>query len=195
MTCSHPHYLTFTLQTYHHQEHQYMALHTHMISPSHLHTQTRMQKINTYNHSYVKFFSRTKQSHTQTRQNNLHSVHSRPCGIYEQSGPQNNKHSTTHCNAPKYSGSYLRPKTQTYNICMTRHSYFPFTSTYSSTRHNTNRKHNIHRIPSTNIQHTSTLQGSKPTIFNNGRYTTYVPTLSLQQTYKLTCVIIIHTSI
>ena len=34
-----------------------------------------------------------------------------------------------------------------------------YTSTYSSTRHNTNRKHNIQHTPYTNIQHTSTLQG------------------------------------
>ena len=34
----------------------------------------------------------------------------------------------------------------------------PYTSTYSSTRHNTNRKHNIHHTPYTNIQHTSTLK-------------------------------------
>ena len=46
-------------------------------------------------------------------------------------------------------------KTQTYNTCMTKHSYFPYMSTYSSTRHNTNRKHNIHHTPYTNIQHTS----------------------------------------
>ena len=31
--------------------------------------------------------------------------------------------------------------------------------TYSSTPHNTNIKHNIHHIPYTNTQHTSTLQG------------------------------------
>ena len=35
----------------------------------------------------------------------------------------------------------------------------PYTSTYSSTPHNTNRKHNIHHIPYTNTQHISTLQG------------------------------------
>ena len=52
-------------------------------------------------------------------------------------------------------------KIQTYNICMTKHSYVPYTSTYSSMRHNTNGKHNIHHIPYTNIQHTSTLQCSK----------------------------------
>ena len=49
--------------------------------------------------------------------------------------------------------------TQTYNICMTKHSHSPYTSTYSSTHDNTNRKHNIHHIPYTNTQHTSTLQG------------------------------------
>ena len=42
-----------------------------------------------------------------------------------------------------------------------KHSYFPYTSTNSPTPHNTNRKHNIHHTPYTNIQHTSTLQGSK----------------------------------
>ena len=35
----------------------------------------------------------------------------------------------------------------------------PIHGTYSSTPHNTNRKHNIHHIPYTNTQHTSTLQG------------------------------------
>ena len=58
--------------------------------------------------------------------------------------------------------------TQTYNICMPKHSHFPYTSTHSSTHHNTNRKHNIHHIHYTNTQHTST---HKKTIFNNGRYT------------------------
>ena len=37
-------------------------------------------------------------------------------------------------------------------------------------------KHNIHHSPYTNTQHTSTLQGKKTTIFNNGRYTTNIPT-------------------
>ena len=49
--------------------------------------------------------------------------------------------------------------TQDTNICMTKHSHSPYTSTYSSTPHNTNRKHNIHHITYTNTQHTSTLQG------------------------------------
>ena len=62
-------------------------------------------------------------------------------------------------------------KTQTYNICMTKHSYFPYTSTYSSMRHNTNRKHNVHHTPYTNILQHSRL---KNTIFNNG-YTTNIP--------------------
>ena len=34
----------------------------------------------------------------------------------------------------------------TYNICMTKNSHSPYTSTYSSTPHNTNRQHNIHYI-------------------------------------------------
>ena len=42
---------------------------------------------------------------------NADSVHTGPCRIYEQSGPNNKQQSTTHGNAPKGSGSYLRPKT------------------------------------------------------------------------------------
>ena len=41
----------------------------------------------------------------------MQSVHTRTCRIYEQSGPNNKQQSTTHGNAPKGSGSYLRPKT------------------------------------------------------------------------------------
>ena len=52
-------------------------------------------------------------------------------------------------------------KTQTYNICMTKHSPFPYTSTYSSTPRNTNSKHNTHHIHYTNTQHTST----RPSLF------------------------------
>ena len=47
---------------------------------------------------------------------------------------------------------------------MTKHSHFPYTSTYSFTPHNTNRKHNIHHIHYTNIlQHPK----AKKTIVNN----------------------------
>ena len=38
----HQHYSTYTLQTYHHQEHQLRSWPTHTTSPSHLHTQTRV---------------------------------------------------------------------------------------------------------------------------------------------------------
>ena len=49
--------------------------------------------------------------------------------------------------------------TQTYTIYMTKHSHITYTSTHTSMPHITNIKHNIHSIPYTNIQHTSTLQG------------------------------------
>ena len=53
-----------------------------MTSPSHLHTQARVQQRNTYNHTYIKFCpDKSKQSHTKSRQNNLHSVYSRPYRI------------------------------------------------------------------------------------------------------------------
>ena len=58
---------------------------------------------------------------------------------------------------------------------MSKHSHFPYTITYSSASHNTNRKHNIHHIHYTNTQHTSHSK-TKNTIFNNGHYTTNIPT-------------------
>ena len=51
----HQHYSTYTLQTYHHQEHQFRSWPTQMTSSSHLHTQARVQQRNTYNHTYIKF--------------------------------------------------------------------------------------------------------------------------------------------
>ena len=76
-----PHYLTFTPQTYHHPVHRFMSWPTEM--SSHPHTQAREQPRNIYNHTYIKcFLDKTKQSHTKSRQNNLHSVHARHCRIY-----------------------------------------------------------------------------------------------------------------
>ena len=69
-------------------------------------------------------------------------------------------------------------KTQTYNICMTKNSHSSYTSTYSSTPHNTSRKHNIHHIPYTNTQHTSTLQSSINPLF--------LTTTATQQTFPQT---------
>ena len=72
-----------------------------------------------------------KQPLTKSRQNNLHSVHTRPCRIYEQSGPYNKQQSTTHGNAHKCSGSYLRPKTHIHHT----HPHHFSTSTQTSTNH------------------------------------------------------------
>ena len=46
---------------------------------------------------------------TKFRQNNLHSVHTRPCRIYEQSGPYNKQQSTTHGNAPNVTPPTIPP--------------------------------------------------------------------------------------
>ena len=52
----HPHFLTFTPQTYHHPVHRFRSWHTQMISrsQSHPHTQVQVQPRNTYNHTYTK---------------------------------------------------------------------------------------------------------------------------------------------
>ena len=51
----HPHYLTFTPQTYHHTVHRFRSWPTQTTSQSHPHTQVRVQSRNTYNHTYIKF--------------------------------------------------------------------------------------------------------------------------------------------
>ena len=51
----HPHYLTFTPQTYHHPVHRFRSWPTQTTSQSHSHTQVRVQPRNTYNHTYIKF--------------------------------------------------------------------------------------------------------------------------------------------
>ena len=94
------------------------------------HTSTSAAK--KYIQPYVhKVFAYTKQPLTKSRQNNLHSVHTRPCRIYEQSGHNNKQQSTTHGNAPKSSGSYLRPKTHIQHT----HPQHLSTSTQTSTNH------------------------------------------------------------
>ena len=133
-----PHYLTFTSQTYDHPVHRFRSWPTHTTSQLHPHTQVRVQPRNTYNHTYIQFFlDKTKQPLTKSSQNNLHSVHTRPCRIYEQSGPNNIQQSTTHGNAPKGSESYLDPKltysTHIHNISVQAHkplqSIKPLTAT------------------------------------------------------------------
>ena len=65
-----------------------------------------------------------------TKQNNL-LLNPRPCRIYEQSGPNNKQQSTTHGNAPKGSGSYLRPTTHIQHT----HPQHLSTNTHTSTNH------------------------------------------------------------
>ena len=94
------------------------------ITSTHTSTSAAKKYIQPYLHK-VFAWTKTKQPLTKSRQNNLHSVHTRPCRIYEQSGPNNKQQSTTHGNAPKGSGSYLRPK----------NSHTAHTSTTSQYKH------------------------------------------------------------
>ena len=49
MASFHQHYSTYTLQTYHHQDHQFRSWPTQMTSPSHLHTHAQVQQRNGQN--------------------------------------------------------------------------------------------------------------------------------------------------
>ena len=97
------------------------------ITSTHTSTSAAKKYIQPYLH---KVFAWTKQPLIKSRQNNLHSDHTRPCRIYEQSGPNNKQQSTTHGNAPKGSGSYLRPKTHIQHT----HPQHLSTSTQTSTK-------------------------------------------------------------
>ena len=51
----HPLYFIFTMQTCHHPDHWFRACLTQMTSLAYLHTQARVQPINPYHHTYIKF--------------------------------------------------------------------------------------------------------------------------------------------
>ena len=108
-------YSIFTLQTYHHSDHRFRPWPMHMALPSHLHTQARVQPINTYSHTYIKYFSWTKQNTLAL------SIDKITCTLFtpdpaEQSRLQNNQHCITYDNAPKVDCPYLRPKTYSTHI-------------------------------------------------------------------------------
>ena len=100
------------------------------ITSTHTSTSAAKKYIQPYPHK-VFAWTKQKQPITKSRQNNLYSVHTGPCRIYEQSGPNNKQQSTTHGNAPKGSGSYLRPKTHIQHT----HPQHLSTSTQTSTNH------------------------------------------------------------
>ena len=62
VTSFHPHYLTFTPQTYHHPMNRFRSWPTQTTPQSHPHSQVRVQPRNTYNHYLHKIFAWTKQN-------------------------------------------------------------------------------------------------------------------------------------
>ena len=64
------------------------------ITSTHTSTSAAKKYIQPYLHK-VFFLDKTKQPLTKSRQNNLHSVHTRPCRIYEKSEPNNKQQSST----------------------------------------------------------------------------------------------------
>ena len=128
----HPHYLTFTPQTYHHQVHRFRSWPTQTTSQSHPHTQVRVQPRNTYNHTYIKILPWTKQN------NLLLNPDKTVCTLFTPDPaeytsnlePTNKQQITTHGNAPKGSLT-LDPKT---HIQQT-HPQHLSTSTQTSTNH------------------------------------------------------------
>ena len=86
--------------------------HNHTMSNWHSpHTQARVQPRNTYNHTYIKFLPGQNITNSpKTIQNCLHSVHSKPYGLYEQSGHQKNNTALPMATYPKVMGLTLDPK-------------------------------------------------------------------------------------
>ena len=128
----HPHYSTFTPQTYHHPVHRFqvMAYADDITITSTPHRATVQPRIHTTIPTQV--FAWTKQNNLLLNPDKQLALCShRPCRIYAQSGPNNKQQSTTHGNAPKGSGSYLRPKTHIQHT----HPQHLSTSTQTSTNH------------------------------------------------------------
>ena len=100
------------------------------ITSTHTSTSAAKKYIQPYLH---KVFAWTKQNNLLLNPDKTTCTlfHTRPCRIYEQSGPNNKQQSTTHGNAPKGSGSYLRPKAHIQHT----HPQHLSTSTQTSTNH------------------------------------------------------------
>ena len=88
------------------------------ITSTHTSTGAAMKYIEPY---IDQVFIWTKHNNLTLNPDNLHSVHSIPCGIHEKSGPQNKQNCTTHGNAPQGSGSYRTPKTHINTISVHAH--------------------------------------------------------------------------
>ena len=283
MASFHPHYSTFTPQTYHHPVHRFRSWPTQTTSQSHPHTQVRVQPRNTYNHTYIQFlpgqnkttyllnpdkttctlFTPDPAEYTSnldltinnkalpmathpnvlgltldpklTYSTHIHNISvqahkplqiikaltatgwgkqketlmatykavMRPALEYASSvwspiaSSTSINQTASHAERSIENCHRMHTRHKHYNTCMTKHSHFPYTSTYSSTHHNTNKKHNIHHIHYTNTQHTSTLQGSR-----NPRFLTTAATqqtfpqtptsVTTTRTQKQTCAIYIH---
>ena len=96
------------------------------ITSTHISTSAAKKHIQPYLH---KVFAWIKQNNLLLNPDKQ--LHTRPCRIYEQSGPNNKQQSTIHGNAPKGSGSYLRPKTHIQHT----HPQHLSTNTQTSTNH------------------------------------------------------------
>ena len=92
------------IYTYHHPVHQFRRHRNHI----HTHKYECSQEIHTTIPTYSICLDKTKQLLLNPDKTTC--THTRPCIIYGPSGPNNKQQSTTHGNAPKGSGSYLRPK-------------------------------------------------------------------------------------
>ena len=89
-------------------------------------THTGTSAAKKYIRPYIqKVFAWTKQSHTKSRQNNLHSVHARPFRIYKQYGPKIHNNTLPMATHPKVLGISLDPKltysTHIHNISVHAH--------------------------------------------------------------------------
>ena len=123
---------SFKLQTYHHHpEYRSRSWSTQMPSPSHLHTQARVQS-NKYIQPYLyKVFVWTKQNNLTLNPGKTTCTLFTPDPAEYKSNLDLKTHYTTHGNAPKGSGHYLRPN----NHIQHTHPQHLSTSTQTSTNH------------------------------------------------------------
>ena len=95
------------------------------ITSTHTSTNAAKKYIQPYLHKVLRL-DKTKQPLTKSRQNNLHSVHTRPCRIYEQSGPSKKNKALPMATHPKVLGLTLDPKltysTHIHNISVQAHT-------------------------------------------------------------------------
>ena len=149
MACSHPPYLTFTLQTYYHPEHRFRSCLTQMTSPSYLHIQARA---NTFIQPYLyKVFAWKKHNNLTLNPDKT------TCTLFtpdpaEYKSNMDLRHTTHTCNSSMPHNSNRKHNIHPLYKHTTYFKYIRLNTIFYNARHTTNIPTDTHTVTTIDIQ-------------------------------------------